>query len=365
MSSLNLRVPGPTPLPQEVLTALSRQMIDHRSSDFNKLLRFVTDGLKQVYQTKNDMLLLTASGTGGLEAAVANTLSPGERTLVVSIGAFGDRVASIVTAFGGEPVKLSFPVGTAADPEKLRAALKAEPNLKTVFITHNETSTGVTNDLGTLAKVVKGEGKTLVVDGVSSLGSLPCPVDEWGIDLAVSGSQKGWMAPPGLAMISVSAQGWETIKQSKMAKYYFSLTEAKAYADRGETPWTPAVSTLYAMEVGLQMILKEGVQNVFERHAGIGAHTRRAVKAMGFKLVAADEQRASNTVTAVYLPEGAVWKELSAKLRKDYNVVLAGGQASLSGKIFRVGHLGWVSEKDVDAALAALKQVLPMPAKVS
>ncbi len=365
MPSLNLRVPGPTPLPQEVLTALSKQMVDHRSSDFNKLLKFVTDGLKQVYQTKNDMLIMTSSGTGGLEAAVANVLSPDERTLVVSIGAFGDRVASIVTALGGDPVKLSFPLGTAADPEKLRAAIKAEPKINTVFITHNETSTGVTNDLGVLAKVVKGEGKTLVVDGVSSLGSLPCPVDEWGIDIAISGSQKGWMAPPGLAMISVSPEGWEVVKKSKMAKYYFSLTEAKAYADRGETPWTPAVSTFYAMEVGLQIILKEGVHNVFERHATIGAHTRAAVKAMGYKLVAADERRASNTVTAVYLPEGAVWKDISTKLRNEHNVVLAGGQAQLSGKIFRVGHLGWVSEKDIDAALHALKQVMPAHAKVS
>lgn len=355
---MNLRIPGPTPIPDSVLAASSKQMINHRGPEFKEILARVEQNLATVFQTKNRVLILTASGTGGLEAAVANILSPGERTLVISIGVFGDRVAKIAQAFGADVAKLSFPMGQAADPAAVRDALKKETAVKTVFVTHNETSTGVTNDLAALSKVIKGEfGKNLVVDGISSIGSLPCPVDEWNLDIAISGSQKGWMAPPGLALVAVSPKGWEAIAAAKMPRFYFDLAAAKASQEKGETPWTPALSVVYALDEGLRILMAEGVQQVFKRHARIGEYTRKGVRALGLELVA-DEKHASNTVTAAKLPAGVEWKALSSTLRNEYKVVLGGGQGTLTGKILRVGHLGFVNEKDIEDALNALGKSL-------
>ncbi|MSQ24767.1 MAG: alanine--glyoxylate aminotransferase family protein [Dehalococcoidia bacterium] len=357
--SVNLRIPGPTPLPDPVLKALSGQMINHRGPEFATLIAKLTEDLKKAFATTGDVVILTASGTGGLEAAVTNTISPGERCLVVSIGVFGDRVFDIAKTYGADPVKLSFLLGQAADPDKVRQALNADAKITTVFVTHNETSTGVTNDLGALAKVIKGEfGKTLVVDGISSIGSVPCPVDAWGLDVAVSGSQKGWMTPPGLAMVSVSKHGWDVIAKAKTPRFYFDLVKAKQSAEKGQTPWTPAVSVYYALDAGLKMMFAEGLEATHQRHARIGAHTRAMVKRMGFKLFAADERYASNTVTACHVPEGVTWKQVSERLRNDHQTVLAGGQGPLMGKIFRIGHLGWVNEKEIDQAGVALEKSL-------
>lgn len=359
---MNLRVPGPTPCPEPVLKALGRQMINHRGPDFAELIRQVTQGLKTVFQTENDVITLTASGTGGLEAAVTNTLSPGERCLVVSIGVFGERMADIAKAFGADVVRLDFPYGTAADPDRVRNTLRSEPSVNTVFVTHNETSTGVTNDLQALSKVIKGEfGKTLVVDGISSIGSIPCPVDAWGIDVAVSGSQKGWMAPPGLTMVSVSQGGWEAIARARMPRFYFDLAVARQSLQKGETPWTPSITVLYGLKAGLDLLLAEGLEAVYRRHAMVGARARAVVKRLGLELFA-DERCASNTVTAVKVPPGVEWKAVSRVLREKHRVVLAGGQGSLKGKIFRIGHLGWVTSAEIEqvgealrAALAAVK----------
>ncbi|MBI3744295.1 MAG: alanine--glyoxylate aminotransferase family protein [Chloroflexi bacterium] len=355
---MNLRIPGPTPCPEPVLQAVGGQMINHRGPEAAELIRACTDGLKTAFKTKGDIVILTASGTGGLEAAVANTLSPGERCLVVSIGVFGERIADIAKTFGADPVRLDFPYGQSADPARVRETLKAEPRINTVFVTHNETSTGVTNDLAALSNVIKGEfGKTLVVDGISSIGSIPCPVDEWGIDLAISGSQKGWMTPPGLAFVGVSPKGWETIAKAKMPRYYFDLAKAKKSADKGETPWTPALSIMFGLRVGLDLLQKEGLDNVYRRHHELGDRTRRAVKGLGLELFA-DERHASNTVTAVKVPAGLEWKTLSGMLRKEHKTVLAGGQGPMTGKVFRIGHLGWVNAAEIDAAIAALKASL-------
>ena len=220
-------------------------------------------------------------------AAVANILSPGERTLVVTIGVFGDRLAEIATAYGADVVRLGFPYGSAADPDKVRETLRAEPSVNTVFLTHNETSTGVTNDLETLAGIIKGEfDKTLVVDGISSIGSIPCPVDAWGIDVAVSGSQKGWMAPPGLAMVSVNQRAWGAVERATMPRYYLDLALGRDSLAKGQTPWTPAITTLYGLRVGLELMLAEGLEHVHRRHARIGSRMRRVVLEMGLELFA-------------------------------------------------------------------------------
>jgi aspartate aminotransferase-like enzyme len=353
-----LRIPGPTPCPQEVLQAMSKQMINHRGGEFEGILNGVTDKLKQLFQTKNDLFVLTASGTGGLEAAAVNVLSPGDKVLSVSIGVFGDRFASIAKLYGAEVVPLNFEWGKAADADSVRKALSADPAIKAVMITHNETSTGVTNDLASLSRAVKEYDKLLMVDAISSLGSLKLPVDEWHCDVAVTGSQKGWMVPPGLAMVSVSQEAWKAHAEAKMPRFYWDFTRAKNYLERGQTPWTPAVSVVYALAVSLDMMLKEGLDNVIERHSHVGRTAREGAKALGLPLFA-DESVASNTVTAVSSTDGLDVKALLRIVREEHGVVLGGGQQKLDGKIFRIGHLGWVTEDDIQKVMTALKVALP------
>jgi aspartate aminotransferase-like enzyme len=354
----NLRIPGPTPCPDEVLQAMTKQMINHRGPEFRDILNRVTENLKIFFQTKNDLFLLTGSGTGGMEAAVVNTLSPGDSVLSVSIGVFGDRFATIAEQFGASVTRLSFEWGKAADPDEVSRALRADPKIKAVLVTHNETSTGVTNDLEALSKVVKGAGKLLLVDAISSLGSIDLPVDEWGCDVAVSGSQKGWMTPPGLAMVSVSQEAWQAHASAKMPRIYWDFTRAKSYLERGQTPWTPVVPVVFAMDRALQMMMQEGLSSIIVRHARIGDLTRQGVKSLGLSLFA-DEQHASNTVTAVNAPNGTNANDLRKVLLSEHEIVLGGGQQSLDGKIFRIGHLGMVTEGDIEAVLSALRMALP------
>jgi len=353
-----LRIPGPTPLPPEVLAIMSKQMINHRAAEYHALQTAVTNNLKAIYQTKNDLLLLTGSGTGGMEAAVVNMLSPGDKVLVVSIGNFGDRFASIAQAFNTNVIKLSFDPGKAADPALVRKALQDNPDVTAVIFTQNETSTGVTNDVQSLAKVIREFNKLIIMDGISGLGSIDCKVDEWGIDVAIGGSQKGWMAPPGMAFVSVSPKAWEYNAKAKTPRFYWDFGKAKQYAAKEEAPWTPAVNCIYALSVSLEMLLKEGLQNVFDRHTKIGKLCRDNAKAMGLKLVAADEKYASNTVTSIYLPAGIEYKALSKSMRDEYKITITGGQGALDGKIIRIGHLGFVSEKDIVECWDALKAIL-------
>lgn len=353
-----LRIPGPTPCPSQVLEAMAWPMVNHRGPEFKKMLYEVTNKLKEVFQTKNDLYVLTGSGTGGLEAAVVNTLSPGDKVLSVSIGVFGDRWANIAKAFGAEVINLKVEWGKAADPEAVREALKANPDVKAVMVTHNETSTGVTNDLESISKVVKDAGKLLLVDAISSLSSIDLPVDKWQCDIVISGSQKGWMVPPGLAFASVSQQAWEVFKKAKTPRFYWDFGKARSYLEKGQNPWTPAVSVVYALTISLDMILKEGLQNIFARHLRIGRMVREGVKALGLSMFA-DEKYASNTVSAVAAPEGLDGNKFRQMMQIEHGIVLAGGQQSLDGKIFRIGHLGFVSEKEIEELLAALKTTLP------
>jgi len=353
-----MRVPGPTPCPPEVLQAMAWQMINHRGPEFQKLLHDVTAKMKQLFQTKNDLYLLTCSGTGGLEAAIVNTLSPGDKVLSVTVGVFGERFTSIAEEFGAEVIPLRFEYGQAADPDEVRHILQKESGIKAVMVTHNETSTGVTNDLATISGVVKEFDKLLLVDAISSMGSIDLPVDKWHCDVAVTGSQKGWMVPPGMAMVSVSQEAWQAHAKAKMPRFNWDFARAQKYLEIGQTPWTPAVSIVFGLSVALDMMLKEGLSNIFTRHIRVGNAAREGVKSLGLSIFP-DEKCASNTVTAVSVRDGMDVKEMLKILREQYQIVLAGGQQSLQGKIFRIGHLGLVTEEDIKEIISALKEVLP------
>ena len=353
-----LRIPGPTPVPGEVLQAMTKQMINHRGEEFTGILNGVTDKLKQLFQTRNDVFLLTGSGTGGLEAAIVNTLSPGDKVLSVAIGVFGERFATIAQQFGAEVIPLRFEWGKAAEVEAVRQALRAEAGIKAVLVTHNETSTGVTNDLASISSVVKEFDKLLLVDAISSLGSINLPVDDWHCDVVVTGSQKGWMVPPGMAMVSVGQEAWQAHATARMPRFYWDFAQARSYLERGQTPWTPAVSAVFALSVSLEMMLKEGLPNIVARHARVGGAAREGVKSLGLSLFA-EEDYASNTVTAVSSSDGLDTKKLLRILREEHQIVLSGGQQDLDGKIFRIGHLGWVTEDDIETVISALKVVLP------
>jgi aspartate aminotransferase-like enzyme len=355
----NLRIPGPTPCPPEVLAAMGRQMINHRGSEFTQALTEVTAKLKQLFLTQNDLYVLTGSGTGGLEAAVVNMLSPGDHVLGVSIGVFGDRFATIAKTFGAEVTHLKFPWGKAADISAITAALDKDPAIKAILVTHNETSTGVTNDLGAIARAIRPYNKLFIVDAISSLGSIEFPVDEWGVDVVVTGSQKSWMVPPGLAMVSISPKAWEAYARAKMPRFYWDFGKCKKYLEKpGQTPWTPAVSVVLALNVALDMMLVEGLDNIITRHKRLGQMTRDGVKGLGLKLFP-EESHASNTVTAILATEGLDAKKLGKIMREQYDTIISGGQMELEGKIFRIGHLGWVNEQDIQAVLDNLRLALP------
>jgi len=355
---VNLRIPGPTPVPSEVAQAGAAEMINHRGPEFDALIRRVTERVKRVYQTEHDVLTLTASGTGGMEAAVANHVTPGERALVVTIGEFGKRFVEIVDAYGAQPVELAVEFGQAADPARIDAALKADPAIQTVLITHNETSTGVTNVyLPEVAEVVHRHGALLIVDAISSLSSIPVKTDAWNLDVVVSGSQKGWMTAPGLAFVSVNERAWERQAANKTPRYYFDLRKARSSLEKGETPWTPAVSLFFQLDRALDLMFEEGLDAIYERHRRLARMTREGMKALGLELLAAEGVE-SDTVTAVKMPAKVDGSKFLSIAQQEFDAVFAGGQGSLRGKIFRFGHLGYVTEEDVRAGLRAVEGTL-------
>ena len=356
---MNLRIPGPIPVPDDILEAMARPMINHRGPVFKEMLYRVTGRLKQVFETESDVYILTSSGTGAMEAAVANTLSPGDKVVCASVGSFGDRFGQIARTFGADVVMCSFPPGTAIDPDGLRSTLSVDPEIKAVLVTHNETNSGVTNDLEAVARVVKGEfDKLLIVDGISSVCSLPLHTDAWGCDVVASASQKGWMLPPGLAFLSFSDRAWEAHAQSTMPRFYFDMSQYKKFYEIGQPPYTPALSAIFALDLALEKILDEGMESVYRRHAEIAQMTRDGVKGLGLTLFP-DESVASDTVTAVRAPEGVDADQLRAVVLEDHDVVLAGGYGAQAGKIFRIGHLGYVTPAEIQDMLDALAAALP------
>ena len=353
---LNLRTPGPTPLPPAVREALARDMIAHRGPDFAAILRDCLDGVQWAFQTRHDVVILTTSGTGGLESLVANTLSPGQRLLVASMGYFGERMGKIARAFGVDVAQIDFEPGQAVDPRVVYDALAADPRIDTVFVTHNETSTGVLNPLRDIAAAVRQARPEalLLVDGISSIGSVPVEPEAWGCDVVVAGSQKGWMIPPGLAFVSISPRAWERQAQARLPKFYFDWLQARRAADDGMTPWTPALSLFFGLQAALRLMRDEGLEPLFERHRRLGQFTREGLADLDLRLLA-DPRFASPTVTTAYVPEGVDARALLRALEERHGVVMAGGQGRLEGQIIRIGHMGWVQQEDLAAVLRALQ----------
>ena len=351
-----LMIPGPTPVPDSVLSKMAMPMINHRGKEFAQILKDVTEKMKKVYLTKGDVILLTASGSGGMESAVVNFLSPGDKAIFCVTGAFGDRWAKMGKVYGADVIRIETPVGEGVTPEIIEDNLKKNPGVKAVYVTHNETSTTITNDLSKIGEIAHKYGAIVAVDAVSSLGAIELRMDEWQLDVVVTASQKALMTPPGLAFVAVSERAWELHKSAKMPRFYFDLGEAKRMAENGETPFTPAVSQVFAIDTALDLLLSEGLENSWNRHKLLGKAVREGVKALGLKLLA-KEEFASNAVTGVYPPEGVPADDLRRKV-KARGVTLAGGQGALKGKIFRIGHIGYILDTDIIVTLSIIGETL-------
>ncbi|HEX2141021.1 MAG TPA: alanine--glyoxylate aminotransferase family protein [Candidatus Limnocylindria bacterium] len=354
----NLRTPGPIPLPREVRHAQAQPMVDHRGTEFGEMQREITAGIGQLIGTRGDVLLLTGSGTGSLEAAVVNTLSPGDRVLAVSIGSFGDRFAAIATAFGTDVERLEVEWGTAADPTVLEQHLASRPPFRAVLLTHNETSTGVANPLRELVAAVRAApGEPLaIVDGISGLGAIPFEMDAWGVDLALSASQKAWMGSPGIAIAAVGERARAAEASAAIPRFYWDFAEARKWAEKGQTPWTPAVSVLFGLRVGVQRLRAEGRERTWARHAALAAAAGSGLEALGLRLVAPPEHR-SPTVTAAWLPDGLDWPPFNRDMRSR-DLVVAGGQGKWVGRILRFGHMGMVELDEMSDAVRVMGETL-------
>ncbi len=351
-----LLTPGPTPLPPEVCAAEARPIIHHRTPQFQAVLKEVSEGLKYVFQTKNDVFILASSGTGAMEAAVVNLLSPGDTAIAVQGGKFGERWTDLCASYGIAAEIIDVEWGKAVDPQEIEKRLKANPKIKAVFTTLCETSTGVTCDIEAIGKVVKDSAAVLVVDAISGLGAIPLLTDAWGIDVCVSGSQKGLMLPPGLAFISVSEKAWLKVSESKCPKYYFDLKAARKALQSTDTPFTPAISLVIALAESLKMMRQDGMEVIFARHKKMADATRLAMKALGLELFA--PAAASDVVTAVKVPAGIDGEKLVKTMRDTYGVTIAGGQSELKGKVFRIAHMGYIEEFDIIVGVACLEKVL-------
>jgi aspartate aminotransferase-like enzyme len=358
-NKLMLMIPGPTPVPEQVLLAMAKHPMGHRSGDFSKIMEEVTQNLKWLHQTQNDVLVLAASGTGAMEAGIINFLSPNDHVLVGCNGKFGDRWAELSKVYGLQVQVISAEWGTPLDPEQFRAALEAdtEKTIKAVIITHSETSTGVLNDLETINRYVKAHGEALmIVDTVTSLGACNVPVDAWGLDVVASGSQKGYMLPPGLGFVSVSPKAWQAYATAKLPRFYLDLGKYKKDAAKNTTPFTPAVNLFFGLQAALRMMQAEGLENIFARHTRLTSATRAAIKGLGLPLYAPDEA-ASPAITAV-MPDKVEAEQIRTVMKKRFDIALAGGQDHLKGKIFRIGHLGFVCDRDILSAIGALEASL-------
>ena len=358
MSDLNLRIPGPVPLPEDVLEVGGRQMINHRGPEFADIINRMTTNFKTVLGTQGRAYFLTASGTGSMEAAIVNTLSPGDRVLSISIGSFGNRFGDIAEAYGVEVTRIEFEWGKAADPERVREEIRSMQECAAVVVTHNESSTGVMNPIDDLSRVIHDESDALVlVDAVSSAAGVPLPMDDWGLDVVGTASQKSWVAPPGIAMVAMSDRAWKAHETSKIPKYYFDIDQYEKFLQMGQPPFTPALSIIYALDYSLQAIIDEGIEEVLIRHAARAQQTREGAKRIGLELFP-DQSVASDTVTAIRVPDDIDGKALVSHARDVYNVELGGGQEKLAGKIIRIGHMGWVLPEHIDESIDAVEKTL-------
>lgn len=354
-----LMTPGPTPVPSEVLLAQARPMIHHRAPIYTEVLLGVLTDLKYVFQTGNEVLIYASSGTGGMESAVVNLFSPGDKVVVVSTGNFGERWAKISDAYGLNVTKLDYEWGTKANPQDVADLLEKDSEIKGILATHSETSTGVLNDIEEMGRIVSDYPAVLVVDAISGLGACELKTDEWKVDVVVAGSQKALMTPPGLSFVSVSDKAWAMVEKSTLPKFYFDWgkTRDALHKPSPQSPFTPAISTMLGLSEALKAIREETLEAVLKRHALIGKATREGVKALGLTLFAPEDEKA-NSVTAIKAPEGIDGQQIVKTMREKYGITIAGGQSKLKGKIFRFGHCGYYDKFDILTTLAGLEMAL-------
>lgn len=352
-----LVTPGPTPVPPEVLAATAAPMIHHRAPDFRATLERVVERLGQVFRTENDIALLTTAGTGAMESVFQNLCSPGDRVLVVSHGFFGERFAAMAETYGCDLVHLRYGWGESPSADEVGDKLDEAEGVKVVFLTHSETSTGVVSDVHAIAERIAGSGALIVVDAISSLAAVPLETDAWGLDVVITSSHKALMSPPGLAFVSVSEAAFEASRSATLPRYYFDWERARAAQEKGENPFSPAISLFLGVDVALGMILAEGLEAAFERHVRLGRAARAGVKAMGLDLFSPDEDR-SAVVTAIRMPEGIDGGAIVRSMRERSGVTIIGGQGELRGKVVRIGHIGYIDVHDVTTALSALELAL-------
>ena len=347
--------PGPTPVPDEVLAVAAQPIIHHRTPEFSEIFMQVSEGLKYVYQTKEDVFILTSSGTGAMETAIVNTLSPGDTVISINGGKFGERWGMIGRAYGVNVREIVLEWGADFSREQLAAELKANPGVKAVFATLSETSSGAIYDIKGFGEVVSQTEAILVVDGISGLGAMPCPMDEWKVDILVSGSQKSFMIPPGLAYIAFSPKAWKLVETAKLPRFYFDAKKAKKNLEKKTSPWTPGISLIIQQKKALDIIKAQGLEGLLEHHRILGEATRAGIKALGLELLA---KSPGNILTAVKVPPGIDGSQLVKTMQGKYKAYIAGAQDPNKGKFFRIAHLGYMGGFDIITALSALEMTL-------
>tara|TARA_Y100001978_G_scaffold86961_1_gene77880 strand:- start:1435 stop:2568 length:1134 start_codon:yes stop_codon:yes gene_type:complete len=348
-------IPGPTPVPERVLEALGRHPIGHRSKDFQSIVKSTTENLKWLHQTKNEVLTITGSGTAAMEAGIINTLSKGDKVICGENGKFGQRWVKVAEAFGLEVIQINAEWGEALDPEKFKAILENDHNkeIQAVILTHSETSTGVINDLKTISQYIRQHKKALsIIDCVTSIGAFDVPTDEWELDIVASGSQKGYMIPPGLSFISVSEKAWKSIERSNLPKFYLDLNSYKKSLINDSNPFTPAVNLMFALDEALKIMKEEGLKNIFQKHESHKLAISEAAKKLNLKLFA-NQESLSPSITAIETQNFDA-ESFRKSIQNKYDIQLAGGQDHLKGKIFRVGHLGYINDRDIISAITAI-----------
>lgn len=355
-----LMIPGPTPVPESVMLEIAKHPIGHRSSEFSSILKEVYENLKYVFQTKNDVFMFTSSGTGAMCAALENLVNEGDKVLCLSLGNFGNRWAKIAESRGADVEKIEVEAGQVIDPEVLKKRLAEDTNkeIKIVTLTHSETSTGAANDVKTLCSIIREHGAISVVDGVTSVCAMPVKPDEWGIDVLVSGSQKGFMIPPGLAFLVANERAWKAYEQCKHPSFYFDWAAHKKAVEGDTTPFTPAVNLIVGLNTALKMIKEEGIENMNARHKRHCMALRNALRAINLELLVKDDNDASHSITSILPPEGISVPDIRSTMKNDFDIVVANGQAKLKDKIFRMGTLGFVCDRDLIAAIGALEATL-------
>ena len=355
-----LMIPGPTPVPESVMLEIAKHPIGHRSSEFSSILKEVYENLKYVFQTKNDVFMFTSSGTGAMCAALENLVNEGDKVLCLSLGNFGNRWAKIAESRGADVEKIEVEAGQVIDPEVLKKRLAEDTNkeIKIVTLTHSETSTGAANDVKTLCSIIREHGAISVVDGVTSVCAMPVKPDEWGIDVLVSGSQKGFMIPPGLAFLVANERAWKVYEQCKHPSFYFDWATHKKAVEGDTTPFTPAVNLIVGLNTALKMIKEEGIENMNARHKRHCMALRNALRAINLELLVKDDNDASHSITSILPPEGISVPDIRSTMKNDFDIVVANGQAKLKDKIFRMGTLGFVCDRDLIAAIGALEATL-------